>query len=800
MQAIASTSLRPFGHFSRRSAIGLAVIVGAATGFAVLLVLVQSGWPPLERLDREAADGLNNVFADRPVLVTGLTAVTTLGGNAVMWWLATVTAIGMLLRREPHLAGYLVVTGLGALALVPIIKLLVGRARPVVADPILTAPGNSFPSGHTVNATVFYGAVLLVFLPIIGRRFRPAAVTVVVCLVVAIGFSRAALGVHYVSDVVAGWLLGVAWLGVTVYAFQRWRVEIGLPRVAVSDGLEPEAAAHLAPTRIVPVAHPWRAFAGLVVAWVLIAGALYGFGRLVTTHAAAFDEAVPRWFAERRTPTLDAVSRFWSQAGNTHAILAIGLVIAPLAIACVHRWRPAVFLAIAMFGELGLFLVVAAVVDRPRPLVTHLDGYLPTSAFPSGHTAATVCLYGALAVIVVPRVHGFWRWATIAVAVLMPLLVATSRIYRGEHHPLDVLGGTVLALLWLTAVTIAVRPNADLYDVPAPVTTLPPPAPTPPAPTSPAPPGAADPPISVEPAAPAAAARTSPAVVANPSKMANPAARQAEIEGALARAGWPEPMWLPTTVADPGLGQARQAVAAGADLVLAAGGDGTVMSCATALAGTPVPLAVLPLGTGNLLATNLDVPSRIPAAVAVATDGCRRRLDVGVVEDRCFTVMAGMGFDAMMLHDAPAALKARIGWLAYALAALRHLCEIPMTVEIRLDGGEPVVCRARTVLIGNVGRLQGGVRLMPDAVPDDGLLDIAVLMPPRRRDWLPLAWALLRHRATVPNVTNSRAAHIEITSDQVQPRELDGDPIAPSRQMTARVRPGALVVCVPGKA
>jgi diacylglycerol kinase family enzyme len=256
-------------------------------------------------------------------------------------------------------------------------------------------------------------------------------------------------------------------------------------------------------------------------------------------------------------------------------------------------------------------------------------------------------------------------------------------------------------------------------------------------------------------------------------------------------------MWLPTTVADPGRGQARQAIGAGVGLVFAAGGDGTVMSCATELAGTPVPLAVLPMGTGNLLATNLDLPSRVPAAVAVGTGSARRRLDVGLVEDRCFTVMAGMGFDAMMLHDAPAALKARIGWLAYALAALRHLCEIPMTVEISLDHTAPVTCRARTVLIGNVGRLQGGARLLPDAVPDDGLLDIAVLMPPRRRDWLRLAWALLRHRRTTPVMTVSRAAHIEITSDRPQPRELDGDPITPSRTLVASVRPGALWVCVP---
>ena len=157
-------------------------------------------------------------------------------------------------------------------------------------------------------------------------------------------------------------------------------------------------------------------------------------------------------------------------------------------------------------------------------------------------------------------------------------------------------------------------------------------------------------------------------------------------------------------------------------------------------------LAVVPSGTGNLLAANLKLPARPADAVAAATACGRRRLDVGVVEGRCFTVMAGMGFDAQMLRDTPETLKARLGWPAYVIAAARHLCETPMQVSISLDHAPPFTRRARTVLVGNVGRLRGGLWLLPDAQPDDGLLDVAVLMPPRRRSWLPLAWSLLRHR------------------------------------------------------
>jgi diacylglycerol kinase family enzyme len=232
-------------------------------------------------------------------------------------------------------------------------------------------------------------------------------------------------------------------------------------------------------------------------------------------------------------------------------------------------------------------------------------------------------------------------------------------------------------------------------------------------------------------------------------------------------------------------------------VVFAAGGDGTVMACATALAGTGVALAVIPLGTGNLLAANLGLPAGIADAVAVATGGDRTHLDVGVVEDRCFTVMAGMGFDAQLLHDAPAALKARIGWAAYIVAALRHLCGRPMVVDIVLDGAAPVARRARSVLVANVGRLQGGVPLLPAARPDDGLLDVAVLMPPRRRDWLPLAWALARHRPTAPVLKTFHAEKVEIISGRVQPREVDGDVIAASHTLSATVWPAALRLCTP---
>jgi YegS/Rv2252/BmrU family lipid kinase len=287
------------------------------------------------------------------------------------------------------------------------------------------------------------------------------------------------------------------------------------------------------------------------------------------------------------------------------------------------------------------------------------------------------------------------------------------------------------------------------------------------------------------------------AVVANPSTMTDRDATQSDIRAALAGSGWPEPLWLETTPEDPGRGQTRQAIEAGVEIVFACGGDGTVMACATELAGSAVALAVLPVGTGNLLARNLDIPVDVVKALAVAVGGGRRRIDVGAVDGQCFTIMAGMGFDAHMMGDAPDAVKARIGWPAYVLSAIGHLKDRPMRVSVRLDGDRQLSRRARTVLVANVGRLQGGVSVLPDAEPDDGELDVAIIAPLTLRDWVALAWGVMWRHQRVAMRETFRARQVEIESDRVQPRQLDGDVIAPGRTLVIEVRPSALTICVP---
>ena len=228
----------------------LIVVTAAAAVFAVLLILVRLHWPPLESADHGAAASVNSLIAGDAPLVAVVKAVTWLGSDGVLWTVIGAAAIVLALRRQWRLAAYLLVTGAGALVLDPVLKSLVGRLRPVVAHPIAHGAGNSFPSGHSLGSIVCYGAVLLVFLPATHGRRRTAFIAATAALVALIGISRILLGVHYLSDVVGAWAVGIAWLGLTAFAFELTRSSAGLPVTGpVTEGLEPEARADLRPAR-----------------------------------------------------------------------------------------------------------------------------------------------------------------------------------------------------------------------------------------------------------------------------------------------------------------------------------------------------------------------------------------------------------------------------------------------------------------------------------------------------------------------------------------------------------------------
>ena len=453
----------------------LVTVTVAALVFAILLIAVRLQWAPLESADHGAAASINSLIAGNATLVSVVKAVTFLGSNGVLWTVIGAATVLLAIRRRWRLAAYLLVTGAGALILDPILKSLVGRLRPVVAHPIAHGTGDSFPSGHSLGSIVCYGAILLVFLPAARGRWRTAFVTVIVTLIALIGISRILLGVHYLSDVLGAWAVGITWLGVTAFAFELTRSAAGQPVTdPVTEGLEPEARADLKPARPEPGAgrrsgrhsvHHWaRIAAGVVVAWVLILGIIVGIGELITKdgHGNVLgDRTIPHWFAAHRTAGWTHWSLIFTTLGATQAILIVALATCVVFLAVTRHWRPVVFLATVMFGELGAFLAAAAVVKRPRPDVTQLDRHLPTSAYPSGHEAATCCLYVAVAILVIGHARGWWRWLFLIPAIAMPVLVALSRMYRGEHHPTDILASVVFSALWLTATVLLIKPNAD---------------------------------------------------------------------------------------------------------------------------------------------------------------------------------------------------------------------------------------------------------------------------------------------------------------------------------------------------
>src|SRR5215475_13371192 len=264
-------SARTLGR-PRRTLAPITTVTVAALFFAVLLVLVRLQWLPLESVDHGAAADINHLIAGDHTLVTVSKDVTLLGSTAVLCGVIGAAAIGLAVRKRWKLAIYLLITGVGALVLDPVVKSLVGRLRPVVAHPIAHGTGDSFPSGHSLGSIVCYGAVLLVFLPAARGRWRPAFVSVTVALVALIGVSRILLGVHYLSDVVGAWAVGIAWLGLTTFAFELSRHAAGLPVTdPVTEGLEPEARADLKPAQPEPatggsrVRDVGRVAAGLVV-------------------------------------------------------------------------------------------------------------------------------------------------------------------------------------------------------------------------------------------------------------------------------------------------------------------------------------------------------------------------------------------------------------------------------------------------------------------------------------------------------------------------------------------------------
>jgi diacylglycerol kinase (ATP) len=288
------------------------------------------------------------------------------------------------------------------------------------------------------------------------------------------------------------------------------------------------------------------------------------------------------------------------------------------------------------------------------------------------------------------------------------------------------------------------------------------------------------------------------AVVAHAGK--DPGGGLRELREVLAREGLTDPLWYEVTKSRKAAKCARRALAQGAELIFVWGGDGTVQRCIDAMAGTQAVLAILPAGTANLLATNLQIPADLTAAVQVGLHGEHRRLDTGSVNGEHFAVMAGAGFDARMISEADRGMKDRLGRAAYIYAGARNLSARRVKAAIEVDGERfftgPISC----VLVGNVSKVLGGVQAFQGALPDDGLLELGVVTAKN-----PVQWARTLGRVVVakaeksPFVQVTRGKRFQLRFDRPFPYELDGGGRRAVKKMRVKVHPASIKVSVPAE-
>lgn len=422
-------------------------------------------------------------------------------------------------------------------------------------------------------------------------------------------------------------------------------------------------------------------------------------------------------------------------------------------------------------------------VARERP-PNHLDiitavGY----SYPSGHMVGVVASCIAVgATFRVTRRSPRMRLAWTCGSAALILAVAFNRWFLGAHHIADLIGGALLGAFVATfalvvcgvsvpiphtAVVEMVRERREALN---------------PSPTN---------------------GQRRCAVIYNPAKVVDWAVFRRHVEYELKARGWGRPLWLETTIDDPGRAQTAQAVSEGVDLVLGAGGDGTIRVISSGLAGTGIPFGLIPAGTSNLLARNLGIPRDEAAALRVAFDGEDKTLDLvrltadGGPEEH-FAVMAGVGIDAVIMQDTNPDLKKTVGSAAYFVSAAKNANHPPLHATIRVDDLPAIRRKAAVIVVGNVGLLPSGILLIPDAKPDDGLLDVLVASPRTVRDWVRLtAQVLARRERGDDQLDRLTGRRVEI---QVEPRDqyqLDGDTVGECATLVAEIEPGALTVRVP---
>jgi len=271
-----------------------------------------------------------------------------------------------------------------------------------------------------------------------------------------------------------------------------------------------------------------------------------------------------------------------------------------------------------------------------------------------------------------------------------------------------------------------------------------------------------------------------------------------ELRETLAREGYSDPLWYEIKTSSKAPKYARRALAKGADVIFVWGGDGTVQLCIDALAETKAILAILPAGTANLLAGNLNIPIDISKAVSVGLHGTRRRLDTGSFNGEHFAVMAGTGFDAFVIKEASDKLKNKIGRLAYFYSGTKNLSARRVKAVIEVDGKEYFKGKVSCVFVGNVSKGMGGIEVFKEAKPDDGILELAVVTAKNPIDWARTLGRVTQGKAEKsPFVELTHGKEFQFTFKKRFPYEIDGSERKAVKKMHIKVHPSSITICVP---
>jgi YegS/Rv2252/BmrU family lipid kinase len=271
-----------------------------------------------------------------------------------------------------------------------------------------------------------------------------------------------------------------------------------------------------------------------------------------------------------------------------------------------------------------------------------------------------------------------------------------------------------------------------------------------------------------------------------------------ELRRELERQGVDDPLWIEVPKSRFAPKQVKRALDEGSELLFVWGGDGTVQRSIDAMAGSETALAILPAGTANLLATNLGIPQDIEQAVSIGLRGDRHKLDVGRFNGERFAVMAGAGFDASMIQQAEGSLKDRFGRVAYVWTGSKNLRAKPFKAKINVDGVPWYAGAASCILVGNVGRLFGGIEVFEDARPDDGRLEVGVVNANGISDWVrTLARTAVGHAERSPLVQATSATKIKVKLNRKVLYEVDGGDREKVKSFTIKVQPAAITICLP---